>query len=68
MSTLAIEMDTNESQGDPLPLVTPIAKQSWVKVAQKKQVLKKYDLDIQVSDGKQSVEVPSEILEKANLL
>lgn len=41
---------------------------SWVKVAQGKQVMKKYDLDILISDGKRSVEVPAEIVEKSNPL
>lgn len=45
-----------------------MVNKTWVKVAQKKQVLRKYDFDIAIENGKQSVEVPAEIVEKANPL
>lgn len=37
-------------------------------MAQKKLVMKKYDVDISTTDGKHSVEVPAKIIEKSNLL
>lgn len=43
-------------------------KQTWVSVAQGKQTMKKYEFDISISNGESSVEVPSEIIEKANPL
>lgn len=58
------------SQGvkeDPPPLITQQSK-SWVSVAKEEKVLKKYEMDISDREGKQSVIVPSEIVEKANLL
>lgn len=59
-------MSYTEAQDDPPHLATP--KRSWVAVAQKKQVLTKYDYEMLNSEGKQSIEVPSIIVEKANLL
>ena len=59
-----------------VPMVNPVAlspeikqkEKSWAKVAQGRQVMKKYDLDISISEGKRSVEVPAEIVEKSNPL
>lgn len=59
-------MDPTAIQEDPPPPIDQ--KRSWVSAVQKKQVLKKYDFGIEVSEGKQSVEVPSEIIEKSNHL
>lgn len=58
-------MGSREVQEDPPPIVS---KKSWAKVTKEEKVLKKYDFDISVSEGKQSVTVPAEIVEKANLL
>ena len=49
-------------------LTPPIMLKSWVTVAKQKQVLQKFDLDISISEGTQSVIVPSAILEEANPL
>ena len=43
-------------------------QKSWVTVAKQKQVLKKYDLEVSNSEGRQSVKVPSEIVDEANPL
>lgn len=43
-------------------------EKDWVAVTHGKHVMKKYDLDISNTDGKQSVEVPFDIIEKANSL
>lgn len=40
----------------------------WVNAAKTKQVLRKYDVDVAIFDGKNMVEVPMEILEKSNHL
>ncbi|KAL0884543.1 hypothetical protein Bca101_008524 [Brassica carinata] len=60
-------MDLKEVTKDTTP---PIKQRndSWVEVAKKKQVLKKYDFKISESEGKKSVDVPSDIIEKANPL
>lgn len=60
-------MDSEEVRKDHASPIKQI-KDSWVSVAQKKQVLKKYEFEISVSEGGKSVEVPSEIIEKANPL
>lgn len=52
-------------QGDP---PAPKAHKSWVTEAKQNKVLKKYDLDISSSEGNQSVDVPSAIVDEANLL
>lgn len=41
-------------------------KEMWVSVAQSKQVMKKHDFTNSESEGKQSIDVPSYIIEKAN--
>lgn len=60
-------MGSQEVQGDPPPLANPPTK-SWVTVAKEKKFLKKYEVDISISEGIQSVIVPSEIVEQANPL
>ena len=67
LSAQAVEMDSEEVWKDHASPIKQI-KDSWVSVAQKKQVLKKYEFEISVSEGRKSVEVPSEIIEKANPL
>lgn len=62
LASPAAVMGSTEVQGDPPPLVT--STRSWVAVAQKKQVLQIYEIDITTSDGKQSVEVPSRLFRK----
>lgn len=66
LSPPAVVMDSTEEQEDPPNLATP--KRSWVAVAQKEKVLKKYEYETSISEGKQSIEVPSIIVEKANPL
>lgn len=58
-----LKEDTKESTAP-----TKQGKDSWVAVTKKKQVLKKYEFEISESEGKKSVEVPSDIIEKANPL
>lgn len=41
---------------------------SWVKIAQEKKVLKKYDLRIEEMEDGKAVEIPDEVIEKADLL
>ena len=67
LSLQAVGMDTTEVPTDPPPENHQTEK-SWVSMAQLKQVMKKYEFDISISEGKHSVEVPSEIIEKANPL
>lgn len=43
-------------------------KASWVEVAQDKKSLKKYDLTFINTEGEKMVEIPDEIIEKADLL
>ena len=54
----------------PVILSPPIkqAKESWVSVAQGKQVLKKFEFEMLESEGKKLIEVPSAIIEKGNPL
>lgn len=52
---------------DPPP-VNQLDEKSWVKVVKKKQGLTKYDVDLKFSDGKHTVEVPMEVVEKSNHL
>ncbi|KAL0847097.1 hypothetical protein Bca101_020343 [Brassica carinata] len=59
-------IDKADAQEDPPPLITPQVKQSCVSVVQQKKVLKKYGFNISVSEGKQTLKVPSD--EKANPL
>lgn len=47
----AVEMDSTEVLGEPPPQIVP-GKKSWVAAAQSKQVLKKYEVEISVSEGK----------------
>ncbi|XP_048605178.1 uncharacterized protein LOC125582479 [Brassica napus] len=61
------EMDPKEVPADPPPVIR-LGGKSWVSVAQEKQVLKKYEIDISVKEGKHSVEVPAEIMEQPNPL
>lgn len=42
--------------------------QSWVAVAKEKKVMKKYDLEILDKEGQKVVEIPHEVIEKANHL
>ena len=67
LSSQTVEMDSKEVQKDHASPVKH-TKDSWVSIAQKKQVLKKYEFELSVSEGEKSVEVPSEIIEKANPL
>lgn len=41
---------------------------SWVKIAQERKVLKKYDLKIVESEDGKAVEIPDEVIEKVDLL
>ena len=66
LSIPAAVMSSTEEKKDLQQRSSP--KQSYAAVTQKKQVLKKYEFEIFVSEGKQSVEVPAEIIKKANLL
>ena len=61
------QMDSTGVKDDPPPEIQQKEK-TWVKVVQKKQVLKKYEFKVSISNGKHSVEVSSEIIEKANSL
>ena len=61
-------MESRETQDDPSAQIVPAMQRSWVAVAKQKKTLKNYDLEISISEGKQSVNVPSEIVEKANPL
>lgn len=45
-----------------------ISSSSWLTVAKQKKVMKRYDFEISDLEGKKSVEVPSAIVEKADLL
>lgn len=54
-------------KADPPPEIQQKEK-SWARIAEKKQVMRKYDFDISITEGKQSVEVPSEVVEKSNPL
>ena len=67
LSSQAVEMDQGEV---PAVLSPPIkqAKESWVSVAQGKQVLKKFEFEMLESEGKKLIEVPSAIIEKGNPL
>ena len=67
LSSQAVEMDQGEV---PAVLSPPIkqAKESWVSVAQGKQVLKKFEFEMLESESKKSIEVPSAIIEKGNPL
>ena len=64
----AKEMESTETPGDPPAQIVPVMQRSWVTVAKQQKGLKSYDLEISVLEGKQSVNVPSEIVEKANPL
>lgn len=64
----AKEMESTETPGDPLAKIVPVMQRSWVTVAKQQKGLKCYDLEISVLEGKQSVNVPSEVVEKANPL
>lgn len=66
-SMAATEMDREVIPED-LPPVIHQGGKSWASVAQEKKVMKKYDLDISITEGKHSVEVPAEIIEQANPL
>lgn len=59
-------MSSPEVKEDPPPPGSP--KQSYAAVTQRKQSLTKYKIEISESEGKKSVEVPAEIIEKANPL
>ena len=62
-------MESAEVQGDSTAGVpSPTMQKSWVTVAKQKQVLKKYDMEILISEGRQTVMVPSAIVEEANPL
>ncbi|KAF8106337.1 hypothetical protein N665_0143s0008 [Sinapis alba] len=61
-------MDSSEVLEDPPPPRGEIGKKTWVSMVKDKKVLKKYEVDESVTDGKHLVEVPSEIIEQANLL
>lgn len=61
LSSQAAGMDLRGDRMNQAPPITQ-AKESWVSVAQKKQVLKKYDFEILESAGKKSVEVPTEVI------
>ncbi|KAL0898319.1 hypothetical protein Bca101_082280 [Brassica carinata] len=41
---------------------------SWVEIAQEKKALKKYDLQIIDMEGEKAVEIPDEVIDKADLL
>lgn len=62
VETAPVEIPTDH----PPPIVHQ--KGSWITVAKGKQVMKKYEFEIMELEGKKSVEVPSEIIEKANPL
>lgn len=65
LSTQTVGMDTTAEEGDP-PSKDNQETKSWVKAVQRKQVLTKYEINVSVKEGKQSVQVPSEIVEKAS--
>lgn len=50
----------------PSPGVPPV--KTWVSVAQDKQVLKKYDVEIRNHEGFQSVEIPDAVVDNATPL
>ena len=66
-ASMAVEMDPEEISTDNPPPINQL-KGPWVTVAKGKQVMKKYEFEISESEGKKSVEVPSEVIEKANPL
>ena len=67
LSSQAVEMDPEEVLADHSPPIKQ-AKESWVSVAQRKQVLKKFEFEMLESESKKSIEVPSAIIEKGNPL
>lgn len=52
MASLVAEMVLTEAQGDPPPLDTPMVKQYWTTVSQKKHILTKYEFEIAIENGK----------------
>lgn len=60
-------MDSEEVHQNHTPPIDK-AKVSWVSAVQSKQVLKKYEFEMSESERKKSVEVPTEVIEKANPL
>ena len=59
-------MISTEKKADPPPVGS--SKQTYAAVIQKNQSLKKFDFAISEADGKQSIEVPTEIIEKGSPL
>lgn len=60
-------MGSLEVQEDPpLPIIPK--QSSWAAATQEKKVMKKFDFEISYLEGKKSVTVPTDVVEKANLL
>ncbi|XP_033147237.1 uncharacterized protein LOC117133996 [Brassica rapa] len=60
-------MVTSEIPGDPPP-ENRLKEKSWAAVAKEKQIMTKYEVDQTILDGKRTVEVPVDIVEKSNHL
>lgn len=60
-------MGSLEVQEDPPPPIIP-KQSSWAAATQEKKVMKKFDFEISYLEGKKSVTVPTDVVEKANLL
>lgn len=64
----SVEVVTKKQGSENLSRGSENGGSSWVEIAQEKKVLKKYDLKIVELEGGKAVEIPDEVIDKADLL